>query len=71
MADADTREKRMSMMTFVSQISFMPMFEANAGAALNLDDRQHMLNCYSGIAFSDVGASRLLLIHPQRFSGEL
>ena len=45
----DTREKRFSMMNFVSgsAIHLVTLFEADGG--VNLDDRQHLLDLYSGI----------------------
>lgn len=46
----DTRQKRFSMMSFGSAIKFAPMWEADG--SIDLDDKQHLLNCYSGIAFS-------------------
>lgn len=46
----DTREKRMSMMNFVSGpgVHVLPLFEADG--AVDLDDRQHLLDLYSGNA---------------------
>ena len=46
----DTREKRMSMLNFAEGSYAHVGFEADA--AVDLDDRQHLLDCYSGIAFS-------------------
>ena len=68
----DTREKRFSMMSFGSSVHFLPMFEADAGG-VEQDDRQHLLNKYSGILWDNpAGATnRLLLIHPPRFNGAL
>ena len=42
----DSRQKRMSMMSFGQPILFVPMFEADGQA--DADDRAHMLNLYSG-----------------------
>lgn len=44
----DSAEKRYSMIAFgdADQIIF------EVDAAVDLDDRQHLLGCYSGIAFS-------------------
>jgi len=67
----DTRQKRFSMISFGSAIRFLPMFEADG--TVDQDDRQHLLNCYSGILFDNPAGetNRLLLIHPQRFDGAL
>lgn len=49
----DTRQKRFSVMTMVSRVlqgPGMPLFEADG--AVDLDDRQHLLGLYSGIAIS-------------------
>ncbi len=46
----DTRQKRFSMMSFGSAVHFVPLFEADS--SVDLDDRQHLLNCYSGISFA-------------------
>jgi hypothetical protein len=43
----DTRQKRMSMLNFGD--SSITLFEADN--SVDLDDRQHLLDCYSGIAF--------------------
>ena len=45
----DTREKRMSMLNFGDGSHSHVSFEANG--TVDLDDRQHLLDCYSGIAF--------------------
>ncbi len=67
----DTRQKRFSIMSFGSSIHFVPLFETDG--TVDLDDRQHLLNCYSGIAFASPagGTNRLSLINPHRFDGEL
>jgi len=46
----DTREKRFSMMNVGTDDS-ISLFEADAGG-VEPDDRQHLLGCYSGIAFA-------------------
>jgi hypothetical protein len=46
----DTREKRFSMMNFGLGIHLDNMFEADG--TVDADDRQHLLDCYSGIAFA-------------------
>ena len=45
----DTRQKRMSMLNFGSGNHLDVTFEADG--SVDLDDRQHLLDCYSGIAF--------------------
>jgi len=51
----DTRQKRFSMMSFGSAIRFNQMWEADG--TVDLDDKQHLLNCYSGIAFDDISGA--------------
>jgi len=51
----DTREKRFSMMAFGDGNHLHVTFEADG--AVDADDRQHLLDCYSGIAFSGAGPS--------------
>ena len=46
----DTAEKRFSMMNFGDGTTLHPLFEVDG--AVDLDDRQHLLDCYSGIAFA-------------------
>ena len=46
----DTREKRFSMLNFGDGNHFHATFEADG--TVDLDDRQHLLDCYSGIAFA-------------------
>jgi hypothetical protein len=48
----DTREKRFSMLNFGNGTHIHATFEADG--AVDLDDRQHLLDCYSGIAFNDI-----------------
>ena len=45
----DTREKRFSMLNFGDGTHLHATFEADS--SVDLDDRQHLLDCYSGIAF--------------------
>lgn len=47
----DTRQKRFSMMNFASgrAVSQATLFEADG--TVDKDDRQHLLDCYSGVAF--------------------
>ncbi len=45
----DTAEKRFSMMNLGGGMHIHLTFEVDG--AVNLDDRQHLLDCYSGIAF--------------------
>ena len=47
---ADTAEKRYSMMNFGAVGTPITLFQADG--AVDLDDRQHLLDCYSGIAFA-------------------
>ena len=47
----DTREKRFSMINFGDGANEHTLPEADAGA-IEADDRQHLLGCYSGIAFA-------------------
>jgi hypothetical protein len=52
----DTRQKRFSIMSMGSaSISFIPVFEADG--SVDADDRQHLLNRYSGIAFAGLGSA--------------
>lgn len=48
----DTREKRFSMLNFGDGSHSHATFEADG--AVDLDDRQHLLDCYSGIAWGVV-----------------
>ena len=48
----DTRQKRFSMMSFGTAIRFNQMWEADG--TVDLDDKQHLLNCYSGIPFNSI-----------------
>jgi len=59
-SEMSTRQKRFSMMNFGDGTTIHVLFEADG--AVDLDDRQHLLDCYSGIAFAapsgevDIGA---------------
>jgi len=60
----DTRHKRMSMMSMDSAGSnSVTLFEADG--SVDGDDKQHALDCYSGIPFAGLGpggsARKLLL----------
>ena len=46
----DTAEKRFSMLNFGDGTNIHLLFEPDG--AVDLDDRQHLLDCYSGIAFA-------------------
>ncbi len=46
----DTRQKRMSMLNFAEGSTTHVLFEADG--TVDLDDMQHLLDCYSGIAFN-------------------
>lgn len=48
----DTREKRFSMMDF-GDGNIGVLHEPDG--SVDLDDRQHLLGCYSGIAFAELG----------------
>lgn len=64
----DTREKRFSMLNFGDGAHIHATFEADG--TVDLDDRQHLLDCYSGIAFASTAATkRLLLINPPGLHG--
>ena len=71
----DTREKRMSMLNFAEGSYAHVGFEADA--AVDLDDRQHLLDCYSGIAFGvgiTVNRQRSAIVFgliPDRFRGDV
>ncbi len=60
----DSREKRFSMLNFGDGTHIHATFEADG--TIDLDARQHLLDCYSGIAFSGGlfagAAGRLLLL---------
>ena len=45
----DTAEKRFSMLNFGDGTTIHLLFETDG--AVDGDDRQHLLDCYSGIAF--------------------
>ena len=51
----DTRHKRMSMLNFGDGTNIHVLFEADAGA-VELDDRAHLLDLYSGIALASPSA---------------
>ncbi len=68
----DTRQKRFSMMSMASGCDgagINMLFEPDG--TVDLDDRQHLLDCYSGIAFGTPAAAvgRLLLINPPGLDG--
>lgn len=68
--DLDTAEKRFSMMNFGDGTTIHLLPEQDG--AIDLDDRQHLLDCYSGIAFnSPAGGGNLLLTDPARMAHEL
>lgn len=47
----DSREKRFSILNFGDGTHIHATFEADG--AIDLDDRQHLLDCYSGIEFEE------------------
>lgn len=57
------------MLNFGNGTTLHTLFEADG--AVDLDDRQHLLDCYSGIAFASPGGptNRLLLINPPGLDG--
>jgi len=62
-AQINTRARRFSMMNFGDGTTIHVLFEADG--AVDLDDRQHLLDCYSGIAFGPpvgVATTKLLQI---------
>ena len=58
----DTAEKRYSMLNFGDGTNIHLLPEPDG--SIDLDDRQHLLDCYSGIEFSEitVGGVPLLLL---------
>jgi len=54
----DTAEKRFSMLNFGDGNHTHMTFEADG--TVDLDDRQHLLDCYSGIAFNAPGGNVLI-----------
>lgn len=46
----NTAEKRFSMLNFGDGSTIHLLFETDG--TVNLDDRQHLLDCYSGIVFA-------------------
>ncbi len=65
----DTAEKRFSMLNFGDGTTIHLLFETDG--TVDLDDRQHLLDCYSGIAFgAPAGATnRLLMLNPPGLDG--
>lgn len=61
----DTRQKRMSMLSFGDGTHMHVTFEADG--TVDLDDRQHLLDCYSGIAFATPASSTLLSMERSSF----
>ena len=65
----DTAEKRFSMINFGDGTTIHLLPEPDG--AIDLDDRQHLLDCYSGIAFGSPpvvvpGAAFKTVIRPRR-----
>lgn len=52
----DTREKRFSMLNFGDGNHWHATFEADS--SVDLDDKQHLLDCYSGIAFASTAVGQ-------------
>ena len=64
----DTRQKRMSMVSFGDGVVNHVLFEADAGG-VKADDRLHLLGLYSGIALDSPAAgiaARLPLLNVGR-----
>ncbi len=58
----DSKEKLLSMLNFGDGSTLHTLFEADG--SVETDDKQHLLDCYSGIAFQPIGGlvtKRLLL----------
>jgi hypothetical protein len=55
----DTREKRFSMLNFGDGTHIHATFEADG--TVDKDDRQHLLDCYSGISFAAPGGGRIII----------
>jgi hypothetical protein len=66
----DTREKRMSMLNFGDGSNLHVLWEPDG--TVDADDRQHLLDCYSGIAFAAPSApsATLLLLPPNKRSNK-
>ena len=62
----DTREKRFSMLNFGDGSHIHATFEADG--SVDLDDRQHLLDCYSGIAFGGAPVGGTPLRHNRQIS---
>ena len=62
----DTLEKRFSMLNFGDGSHSHLTFEPDS--SVDLDDRQHLLDCYSGIAFAEEGGGELLQL-PRHYLG--
>jgi len=61
----DTREKRFSMMNFSDGTGTQTLFEVDG--TVNLDDKQHLLDCYSGIAFNDISGVSIVPLTMQSY----
>ena len=57
----DSRQKRMSMMSFGQHIRFLPMWESDG--TIDADDEYHQLNLYSGITLDGAPAVELNYYH--------
>ncbi len=58
----DTKNKRFSMLNFADGTSvYGPMFDTDgASGSVSLDDRQHLLDLYGGIAFAAPAGGRIV-----------
>ncbi len=54
----DTRQKRFSMLSLGDGAHVYATFEADG--AVDQDDRQHLLDCYSGINFASPGGATII-----------
>lgn len=52
----DSREKRFSMLNLADGAHIHATFEADG--TVDLDDKQHLLDCYSGIAFASAAVGQ-------------
>jgi hypothetical protein len=68
----DTRQKRFAMMSFGDGNNFVALFEADG--AIDNDDRQHLLDLYSGVSFllpqvGDISSNQAIIKRKTRVMG--
>ncbi len=56
----DTVRKRLSMMNMADGTTIYATLWVPSGAGIGLDDRQHLLDCYGGIAFAGAPAANIM-----------